>query len=211
MNKVQKALLSRLPETVDLSKITTIAIPLCLGDPKNLEDGCHDRFNAAIRGLGNYYSKILVIQTGGTHKKPLCEKMLEAVKSGKKYLWASRFLAIQLGWGTRSEIANLFFIINQLSKDNLKDGINTKSPDFKIIIASNKAHLSRIKWFVYVYNFNNLHVDYQEAQHDFSLRDTIREWIGTPIIRIKDRFCGSEKLGFKKLLDSHEKIFCSRF
>ncbi len=206
MIPIQQALLSRLPEYIDLSKITTVAIPLCFGDPKDPDDGCHDRFCAAIRGFSAIFSNTLIIQTGGTDADPLCDKMYKAVKDGRKYLWARRFMAIPLGWGTRSEIANAFSIIRILSIDQLKNGINTRDPDFRIIIASNKAHLRRIKWYVKIHNISNFNVVYREAEHEFGFISTLREWIGTPLIMFKDWILGFQKVHGDMVLKMFNKF-----
>lgn len=193
MIPIQKALLSRLPEYIDLSDITTVAIPLCFGDPRNFDDGCHDRFNTSIRNL--VPRKSLVIQTGGTKSLPLCDLMLECIKLKRKN-WATQFLSIPLGWGTRPEIANAFSIIELLNSKELSNGISIFDPTFKVVIASNKAHLKRIEWFVKIYNEHGIRVEYQEAQHEFGPIDTLRESIGTPLIKVKDLFLGLEHLRY---------------
>lgn len=203
MIPIQQVLLSRLPEDTNFQEKTTVAVPLCLGIPQDPEDGCHDRFGASIYGL--IPLNTLIIQTGGTESLPLCDLMFESIKL-KRRKWILQFLAIRLGWGTRSEIANAFSIIRMLSIDRLKNGINTKNPNFKVVIASNKAHLRRIRWFVKIYNTDNLQVEYREALHEFGLKNTLREWIGTWLIMLKDTV-----VGFENLRDKQERRFLEKF
>jgi hypothetical protein len=203
---IERALLSRLPKDFDLTRVTIVSVPLCFGDPRNLNDGCHDRFDEAVKNLSKSFSKTLIIQTGGTKEKPLCSKMLKVIKSDGNHLWAPRFLSIPLGWGTRSEIANAFSIIQIILTKYQQNGIDTRPYEFKVIISSNKAHMPRIKWFVETYNVNNVPVEYREAKHYFGLKNTIRERIGTPLIKIKDSF-----LGRKYLLKKQERDFLDKF
>jgi hypothetical protein len=194
MTEIQKALLNRLPKFLDLSRITTVTIPLCFGDPGNIDDGCQERFDTATRGLGDQFSNTLIIQTVGTTENPLCDKMFSFVKESTKYLWTQRFLSIPLGWGTRSEIVGALSTIILLSAMHLENGIKTSSPDFKVIIVSNKAHLRRIKWYVKIHNISHLKIEYREAKHEFGFKDTLREWIGTPLIKLKDLIRGFQKI-----------------
>ena len=196
MTEKQKLLLRRLPvpTSIRLSDIKVVAIPLCLGDPRDGTDGCHDRFNAAIEDLAP--RETLVIQTGGPYPLALCNLMREVLKLRRPNWWA-QFLSIPLGWGTRSEIEKAFAIIFELSDEWLGDsGINVKSSEFKITIASNKAHMRRIKWFVQLYNTNHFPVEYHIADHEFTLRSTIREWIGAPATILYDKLRGVKKIRF---------------
>lgn len=202
MNSIQKKLLEKLPENVYLAEVTSVIIPLCFGDPTYSEDGCHERFGAGIKGL--VPRKSLIIQTGGTTFNPLCDKMLNIVKA-KRPVWAKQFLSICLGWGTRSEIANAFSIIEALNSEELDGGIKIFDPDFKVIISTNKAHMKRVKWFVKIYNSHSVHVEYKEAHHDFTLRDTLREYFGTPLIMIEDIF-----LGRQHLTEVQDDDFCEK-
>lgn len=191
-----------MPENVYLAEITSVVIPLCFGDPTYSEDGCHKRFDAGIQGL--VPRKTLIIQTGGTILNPLCDKMLDIVKI-KRLAWAKQFLSVCLGWGTRSEIANAFSIIEMLNSAELDGGINILHPDFKVIIPTNKAHMKRVKWFVKIYNDHSVRVVYKEAQHEFTLRETLRECFGTPLIMLEDIF-----LGRQHLTDVQDSDFCEK-
>lgn len=206
MNTVQRKLLETLPETLDLSLVTTVLIPLCFGDPEDPDDGCHDRFNEAVRRHGHIFNKTLIIQTGGTKENPLCDKMLNVVKKNNRYLWALRFLSIPLGWGTRAEIANAFSIIEVLSKPFLENGINVEHSKFKVVISSNRTHMTRIRWYVRIHNTSNLPIEFAEADHKFGFKNTLREWIGTPLIKLKDLFLGRENLIYRQ-----EQNFSNKF
>jgi hypothetical protein len=187
MTSLPKELFDRLPKDIDFSEITTIVIPLCLGNPCDFDDGCHDRLDEGINGLIPY--KSLIIQTGGTKLIPLCDLMFNIIKKYKGN-WASRFVSMPLGWGTSAEIANAFHITRLLI---LNKYIDDNAHGFKIIIASNKAHLRRIRWYVKIHNITTLPVEYREAKHYFSLKDTVREWVGTPLVIIKDLIRGLRK------------------
>ncbi len=184
MIQEQEAVVVVMPENIKLSEIKNVAIPLCLGGPKDLKDGCHARLNKSIEGLES--KKTLIIQTGGTSKKPLCIEMRDVLREAQNP-WSERFLSVPLGWGTRSEIYYAFYIINEFNKKEFRNGMDTSS-GFKVVIASNKAHLPRIEWFVWLYNIHNVKVEYREAKHRFGLINTLREYIGTPLIVAKDMF-----------------------
>lgn len=188
MNTIQRILTDRLPENFNLSNITTVTVPLCLGEPQDLNDGCHARFNTAIRGLGDKFSQTLIIQTGGTDENSLCDEMLHHVKKSEKYLWAQRFLSIPMGWGTRSEIAKSLLIIHYLSKKKRKGGIDTENPNFRVIFSSNPEHIPRIRHYVMIHNIDDLNVEYRESKHEFGLINTLREVIGLIFIKIKDKY-----------------------
>lgn len=191
MNTIQKTLLERLPEGINLAEISSVIIPLCFGDPRDLEDGCHERFGVGVKNL--IPRKSLIIQTGGTTTQPLCDLMFDVVKL-RRPNWANQFLSIRLGWGTRSEIANAFSIIEAINSEELDEGINIFHPDFKVIFSTNQAHMKRVRWFTNIYNEHNLPVEYREAHHDFTLRSTLREYFGTPLIMLEDLFLGREHL-----------------
>ncbi len=160
--------------------IPTVVIPLALGNPlkEDCNGGAYRRFIAGINkeSLGN----TLVIQTAGyskakpkesdiSHPLPLSGALLKKLRD-ERNPWADRFIARALGWGTASEIKFAFKVIRQL-----KIGSRLHHKKLRVVIASNKVHLIRIKLYVAMYRPKDVIIQYKVAKHDFSTKDTFRE------------------------------------
>lgn len=167
---------------INLGSITQVCIPLCFEDPTDPRAGAHDRFKAAVQARN--LSTTLVIQTGGPKPLDLCKLMKQHLENGQQ-VWASRYVGIPRGWGTRSEIKNAFMLIREL-RDAAGNRIKTSAYEFKVYIASNRSHLRRVKYYVWLYNTEKWRIVFKEANHPFSVMARLREIVALPIEMLKD-------------------------
>jgi len=196
MTVIQQYLLSKMPPKINLSKVRTVAVPLCFGDPRDPTDGCHARMNKAVEGLDP--ETTLVIQTGG----PLCMPMKDQLTSP----WAARFLPICLEVGPRQEVSNALKIIHHLNDRYLRDGINVEHERFKVIFSSHASQLGKIEWFAKLYVMEDFAIEYRKALHPLSSKTKLSEIVSTPVTQLQDSLItGFEKLRAQADLEFHRQ------